>query len=156
MILVTCGTQKQQFNRLFDYVEKLPIDEEIVMQLGHTKHVTNYLSYEFSEQFDEDIKKADVIITHGGVGTIMQALLLQKKVIVVPRLSKYEEHVDDHQLEIANLLSQQGYIYCANNYDELENLMKNIDDLKFEIYHSNQQKFNNSLNDIIKQLKDSK
>ena len=59
------------------------------------------------------IGKADYIITHGGVGTITDALKLGKKIIAVPRLSKYKEHVNDHQLQIIENFSEKGFIVGA-------------------------------------------
>ncbi len=152
MILVTCGTQQQQFTRLFEYVEQLNIDDEVIMQLGHTQFNTRHQSYDFSTSFEEDIKRADIIITHGGVGTIMNGLLNNKKVIVVPRLSKYNEHVDDHQLEITNKLTNLGYIYSANSFEELKKLMDNIDQLSFKPYISTNKEFNQKLNSLLEEL----
>lgn len=152
MILVTCGTQQQQFTRLFEYVEQLNIDDEVIMQLGHTQFNTRHQSYDFSTSFEEDIKRADIIITHGGVGTIMNGLLNNKKVIVVPRLSKYNEHVDDHQLEITNKLTNLGYIYSANSFEELKKLIDNIDQLSFKPYISTNKEFNQKLNSLLVEL----
>ena len=152
MILVTCGTQQQQFTRLFEYVEQLNIDDEVIMQLGHTQFNTRHQSYDFSTSFEEDIKRADIIITHGGVGTIMNGLLNNKKVIVVPRLSKYNEHVDDHQLEITNKLTNLGYIYSANSFEELKKLIDNIDQLSFKPYISSNKEFNQKLNSLLEEL----
>ena len=152
MILVTCGTQQQQFTRLFEYVEQLNIDDEVIMQLGHTQFNTRHQSYDFSTSFEEDIKRADIIITHGGVGTIMNGLLNNKKVIVVPRLSKYNEHVDDHQLEITSKLTNLGYIYSANSFEELKKLVDNIDQLTFKPYISTNKEFNQKLNSLLEEL----
>ena len=152
MILVTCGTQQQQFTRLFEYVEQLNIDDEVIMQLGHTQFNTRHQSYDFLTSFEEDIKRADIIITHGGVGTIMNGLLNNKKVIVVPRLSKYNEHVDDHQLEITNKLTNLGYIYSANSFEELKKLIDNIDQLSFKPYISTNKEFNQKLNSLLEEL----
>ena len=152
MILVTCGTQQQQFTRLFEYVEQLNIDDEVIMQLGHTQFNTRHQSYDFSTSFEEDIKRANIIITHGGVGTIMNGLLNNKKVIVVPRLSKYNEHVDDHQLEITNKLTNLGYIYSANSFEELKKLIDNIDQLSFKPYISTNKEFNQKLNSLLEEL----
>ena len=152
MILVTCGTQQQQFTRLFEYVEQLNINDEVIMQLGHTQFNTRHQSYDFSTSFEEDIKRADIIITHGGVGTIMNGLLNNKKVIVVPRLSKYNEHVDDHQLEITSKLTNLGYIYSANSFEELKKLVDNIDQLTFKPYISTNKEFNQKLNSLLEEL----
>ena len=82
------------------------------------------------EQFNNLIKEADLVITHGGVGSIMSAVKLGKKVIAVPRLKKYDEHVNDHQLEIVDTFKKQGIIIGVNGVEELEQAIidaKNID-----------------------------
>ena len=59
---------------------------------------------------DKYIDEADLVITHGGVGTIFSALKKNKKVIAIPRLEKYGEHINDHQIEICEELEKEGYI----------------------------------------------
>lgn len=56
------------------------------------------------------LENSDYIITHGGVGTIIDGINLGKKVIAVPRLSKYKEHVNDHQLQIIENFSENEFI----------------------------------------------
>ena len=111
MIFITVGTQKFQFNRLLKIVDDLIgeklISDNVVAQVGHSRYIPkNFNSFQFKSENEINllIENADIIITHSGVGSITTALKLQKKVIVVPRLKEYKEHVDDHQLEIANAI----------------------------------------------------
>ena len=60
------------------------------------------------DEFAKLVDKADVIITHGGVGSIITAITKGKKVIAVPRLGKYNEHVNDHQVEIIESFNEKG------------------------------------------------
>lgn len=152
MILVTCGTQTQQFPRLFEAVENVNVDQAIIMQLGHTNFETKHQHYDFSPNFSDDYNQAQVIITHGGVGSIMPGLLAHKIVIVMPRLAKYQEHVDDHQLEITNKLQKEGYIYVINDSNELQSLLDNLDNLQPKIYESNNANFNQQFIEILKKL----
>lgn len=82
MILVTLGTQKQSFKRLLDYIEKSNIEEEIIVQAGYTKYeskkmkIMDFVSY---EEMDNLINKADIIITHGGTGSIIGPLKKGKR-----------------------------------------------------------------------------
>lgn len=156
MILVTCGTQTQPFTRLFTAVENLNTDQPILMQLGYTPFTTAHEHYDFSPTFHEDIEKADIIITHGGVGSIMQSLLLHKKVIVMPRLSQYGEHIDDHQLEITNLLADQGYIIKVSNQEELQQVLDHIDDINLKQYVSNNILFNDQFNALLQTIDEKK
>ena len=152
MILVTCGTQKQSFQRLFSYIEQLKVDEDIIMQVGYNKINSQYPHYDFSSNFTNDLQQANLVITHGGVGSIMQALLLGKKVIVVPRLEKYHEHVSDHQLEISNKLAQEKYLYIAQDFTTLQNLVSQYHHLEFKPYPSNNQFFNQQFIALIRKI----
>ena len=82
------------------------------MQAGLTKYKSNKIKiFDFinSDEFDNYMKSADLIITHGGVGSILSGLKRNKKIIVVPRLKKYKEHTNDHQIQICNKFSELGY-----------------------------------------------
>jgi len=110
-VLVSLGTQKQQFTRILRLIENS--DElkcaEILVQAGHTKYKSdrmNIIEFMNQEGFNIALNDADIVICHGGVGTIFSALKSGKKVLAVPRLAKYDEHVDDHQLEICRELQK--------------------------------------------------
>ena len=81
------------------------------------------------EEFNEYIKKADFVICHGGVGTIFNALENGKRILVVPRLSKYKEHINDHQLEVAGQLEKEGYLILykdGEDFDKYVNKLKKL------------------------------
>ena len=65
------------------------------------------------------MEKADLIITHGGVGSIVTSLKMGKKVIAVPRLSSFGEHVNDHQIQIVDSFDKQGFLIGVVELDEL-------------------------------------
>ena len=111
MIFVTVGTQDKQFKRLLDEIERLikcgKIRETVVAQIGNTKFTTDLdsmkmhlIEFTTPREIDALIENASLIITHGGVATIIQGINAGKKIIAVPRLNKYKEHVNDHQLQI--------------------------------------------------------
>lgn len=151
MILVTLGTQKEQFSRLLEYIDNSNIAEKIIVQAGYTKYnpkkknmiIIDFISYdEMSKYVDE----AKLIITHSGTGSVLAPLKKGKKVIVCSRLSKYGEHVDDHQKELTDVLLAGGYILELNENNSLNKLLDKIDDFKPVKYNSNTDKF-------IKELK---
>ena len=72
------------------------------------------------KEMSEYIKEADYIITHGGVGTIIEGINLGKKIIAVPRLKEYKEHVNDHQLQIIDRFDEEGYILPLKDFDKLD------------------------------------
>ena len=128
MIFITLGTQKQSFKRLLDEIESCKIldNEEIIAQVGYTKFVSEKIkTIEFLEtdEFNKYIENSEFVITHGGVGSIFSAILKNKKVIAMPRLKKYNEHIDDHQIEICEKLAMMGYIinYNPDKYKSEEN-----------------------------------
>ena len=115
MILVLLGTQNNSFIRLLKAIQKnidnKVIKDNVVVQAGFTKFESKDMKIfkmidknKFSKLQDE----ADLIITHGGVGSIISSLEKGKKVIVAPRLKKYNEHVNNHQIQIARKFEQQG------------------------------------------------
>lgn len=128
MIFVTLGTQKQNFKRLLDEIEicKILNGQEVVVQAGYTEYSSEkmkIIDFLDSDEFNKYILAADFVITHGGVGSIFSALLKNKKVIAMPRLKKYGEHVDDHQIEICKKLASMNYIiyYNPDEYVDEEN-----------------------------------
>ena len=133
MILVMLGTQNNSFHRLLDQIEQLiekeVIQEEVIVQAGYTKYKSKNM-----EIFDlipkDEIKRyqqeASYIITHGGAGSIITSLKLDKKVIAVPRKHEYDEHVNNHQEEIVELFNKKGYILGINDVSELEDAIKKI------------------------------
>lgn len=104
MIFVTVGTHQDPFDRLLDAVGRLQVDEEIVVQYGHsTARPANATCVAFMP-FDElraHVSRARVVVTHAGVGSMMLAMSEGRRPVVMPRLAGHGEHVDDHQLELA-------------------------------------------------------
>lgn len=148
MILVTLGTQKQSFNRLLDMIEKSNINDKIIVQAGYTKYkskkmkILDFVNY---QEMDKLIKQADLIITHGGTGSIVTAIKQGKKVIACPRLKKYGEHVDDHQKQIVDIFSEVGYILKLDENDNLDELVQKIQTKKMIPFKSNTTNFINNL-----------
>ncbi len=133
MILVLLGTQNNSFHRLLEEIEKNidagNITDKVVVQAGFTKYNSDKMEiFDMipQEEMDSLIKEADLIITHGGVGSIMSAVKAGKNVIAVPRLKKYGEHVNDHQLEIINTFKKQGIIVGINDVTELEQALSDV------------------------------
>ena len=117
MILVMLGTQNNSFHRLLEEIDKLIMDgqikEDVVVQAGYTKYESSNMKiFDFilSEELENLEQQASCIITHGGVGSIIGSIEKDKKVIAVPRLKQYGEHVNDHQLDIIQSFDKLGYI----------------------------------------------
>ena len=152
MIFVTLGTQDKPFKRLLDYLEHSNIDDEIVVQNGFTEYKSNKLKlfkYLDKDKFDEYLKKADFVICHAGVGTIVNCLKDGKKVLTVPRLAKYGEHQNDHQLQIANAYYQKGYILVMNDGDDFNKKIEELRHFEPKTFVSNNEIFVNKLKKYI-------
>lgn len=68
---------------------------------------------------------ADVIISHGGPATIFEAWARGRRPIVVPRLARHREHVDDHQSDFCEKVSELGRISVART---LADFIKLVDE----------------------------
>lgn len=141
MIFVTIGTQKQEFKRIFELIENsLELkNEEIIAQSGYTNFKSeriDVLKFLETDKYDEMIKKSDFVICHGGVGSIFSALLENKKVLAIPRLKKYSEHVDDHQIEICEELEKLNYIIYYKDGEDFDECIKKIRTTEFKEYLS--------------------
>lgn len=153
MILVTLGTQDQKFYRLLDYIEMSHINDRIVVQAGGSNdykskkmELFKFIDY---DEMNKLIDEADVIITHGGTGSILTPLKKGKKVIACARLEKYQEHINDHQKEIVTLFKNEGYILELNEENKLDDLMKEMKKFKVKKYISNTDNFITGLKKLI-------
>lgn len=137
MILVTLGTQDKPFPRLLKEVEKQikkgNITDEVIVQAGCTKYKSKYMKiFDLIEldEFDDLVKKCDLLITHGGVGTIVGALKQKKKIIAVARLKKYGEHTNDHQIQLVTNFAKEKYILGLVDFDSLDETLKQVKTFK--------------------------
>ena len=132
MIFVTVGTHEQQFNRLIKKIDQLKkgghIKDDVFIQTGFSDYIPEscdwkkFLSY---EEMIQKTKDAKIVITHGGPSSFILPLQYGKTPIVVPRMKKYDEHVNDHQVE-----------FCRK-YNSLNNniiVVVNVDELNSELF----------------------
>lgn len=149
MIFVTVGTSKQDFSRLIREIDKLidekVINDEVVVQsnLCMYKPKNFVINSQLSKrEYQLYLKKCDLIITHGGVGSIMDGLKNNKKVIAFPRLAKYSEAVNDHQVEIINEFKKMNYI-LTGKISDLDKILIDVKSFVPNNYKSNNKLFNN-------------
>lgn len=148
MIFVTLGTQDKKFDRLISYIDELVnvgiIKEEVIIQSGCTKvsnkKIKSFKQLSYSKMLDY-FNKCDILITHGGVGSITDALSMGKKVIAVARKKIYKEAVNDHQVEIIDAFVREGYILSADSKEELAEELKRIRNFKGKKYILNTDNF---------------
>lgn len=152
MILVILGTQDKEFPRLLEAVDKQikkgNIKDKVIVQAGQTKYESKNMEiFDLlpAPEFEKLMDKANLIITHGGAGSILSAIKKGKKVIAAARLEKYKEHHNDHQKQIIAEFAKQGYLLELENFDDLGNLIKKMEKFK-------PKKFVSNTNNMIKLL----
>lgn len=156
MIFITLGSQKFQFNRLLkkvdELVEKGLITSEVFAQKGYSDYEPkNFECKDFLDrsEFSNLMGKAELVITHGGTGAIVTALKSGKRVIGIPRLCKYKEHVDDHQKEIVSVFSEAKMILSVDEIDELDECIERINKENLNKFKSNNDSFVQMIEEMI-------
>jgi UDP-N-acetylglucosamine transferase subunit ALG13 len=130
MILVTLGTFNIEFPRPLKAIEKAVIEkkitEKIIVQRGHTNFESDYLEvvqFFTPAELDKLYDEARVVVVHSGIGSVLSGVKKGKKLIVVPRLRKYKEHVDDHQLDLLNEFAKSNYIIPWNENEGFDEVL---------------------------------
>lgn len=120
MIFATCGSSPAAFDRMMRALEALPA-EELTVQHGPSPAPPCARAYPFLPfgTMVEFMEHADIVVSHAGVGSIMCALQAGHVPVVFPRLKRYSETVDDHQVELATALSKRGTVIVATTAEEL-------------------------------------
>jgi UDP-N-acetylglucosamine transferase subunit ALG13 len=126
LIFVCVGSREHQFNRLLvkldELVERGAITDTVFAQIGQSSYLPKRYKYKRFMSVDEFKKyqhDADLVISHGGTGALIGALKMRRQVLAVPRLAKYGEHVDDHQIQVTTVLAEEGYLRCVLDMDNL-------------------------------------
>ncbi|MEH7482982.1 PssE/Cps14G family polysaccharide biosynthesis glycosyltransferase [Neobacillus drentensis] len=157
MIFVTLGSQKFQFNRLLLEIDNLVKKNilkpnEVFAQIGYSTYEPKTYSFKKflnKEEFLEYIEKSNIVVTHGGTGSIINSVKKGKKVIGVPRLAEFGEHVDNHQLEIIEQFTNSDLIYGVLDIKELGDSIGKVKDMVFRSYRSNSNNIINILEDFL-------
>jgi beta-1,4-N-acetylglucosaminyltransferase len=130
LIFVTVGNHNQGFDRLIKKMDEIAgiTDEQVIMQIGYTTYKpVNAEYFSFLESFEEILRlnrEARVVVSHAGAGSIVTALKEKTPVIVVPRLKRYDEHMNDHQLEIAKAMSENKNVTVIYDVEDLDDYLK--------------------------------
>lgn len=156
LILVQLGTHELEFPRMLQLIEKCieegVIEEKVIVQRGNTRYQSDkmefveYLSYKEMEALT---KEAHYILTHGGTGSIITSIRCGKKVIAFPRLKKYNEHNDDHQEEILDVMESEGYIKVCHDGEDLALIIKDLKDFKPRVFSSDNSRMLTTLRNFI-------
>ena len=126
MIFLTVGTYPLQFDRLVEGVDIAVrdgrIEEEVFAQIGACNYRPKHIDYAemlVKSEFDDYFNRASSIVGHAGMGTISMALEEGKPILVMARMSKHREHVNDHQVSTADMFEKLGHVLVAHTVNEL-------------------------------------
>lgn len=159
MIFIVLGTQKFQLNRLLKLLDGLvetgQICDDVYAQIGNSTYIPKhykYVRFLNKKDFEQKMEECEIVVSHSGVGTIISGLKHEKPVIVFPRLEKYGEHVDDHQLEIGESFSKNNLVFLCGENDDLLELIKKSRIHKFNKYVSQREKMITTVNNFLNSI----
>lgn len=159
MIFITLGSQKFQFNRLLKKIDELIdsgiITEPVFAQTGYSDYCPKNFPYENfldRDTFAEKTGESTMVITHGGTGAIIGAVKKGKKVIAVPRLAKYGEHVDDHQIQMIEQFNDMDIICACMDTEQLADSIRYTNEHTFRPYQSNTHNIIASITEYLETL----
>ena len=112
IVVATGSSSSYGFRSLIErLIEIVPAGAEVLWQTGSTPLKGLDISarpHLPSEELAAAMSKSDVVVTHAGVGLSLLALANGRCPVVVPRRQRRGEHIDDHQTQVASMLSSRG------------------------------------------------
>ena len=150
--------EKNKIEKLNEKTNEEKVSEKINKEKIKNKEEKNITVFNMLKP--EDMKKyiinSSIVITHAGVGTIMECIEHNKDIIVLPRKEENGEHVNNHQEEIAFEMEKKGLLYKVDTYEKMKEivieLIKNSNNKKEKKYISNNEKFNDMLIDYLESI----
>jgi UDP-N-acetylglucosamine transferase subunit ALG13 len=131
MIFVVLGTWEMPFTRPLIEIEEAArrglITQPIVVQSGKTSYASPYMEtvpFFGKEELEQMYERAELVICQAGVGSIMLGLRKHKKVVAIARLSEFDEHIDDHQLEILDVFTKSRAVLPWRGDGDLPDVLK--------------------------------
>ena len=163
MIFVTVGTHEQQFNRLIEEIDNLKKDgvikEEVIIQTGFSTYEPKYCKSSKLIPYEDMIKyskEASIVITHGGPASFITPLQFGNIPIVVPRQFKFNEHVNDHQMDFTKAVEEKfNNIIGIYDIKDLKDKILNYKEITKKMKSnnaSNNAKFCKSLEDVVEKM----
>lgn len=167
MIFVTVGTHEQPFNRLVQKIDELKrdgyIQEDVFIQTGYSTYEPQYCQWSHMIPYSEminNVKNARIVITHGGPASFILPLQEHKIPIIVPRQEKFNEHINDHQMEFVHFIQKkQNNIIIIEDIDDLKETLNHYDLLVSKMNQkivSHNEIFNLEFEKIIQNLMQTK
>lgn len=158
---MTVGTHEQQFDRLVKAIDELKADgtltEPVFIQTGYSTYEPIHCDHSRFvpfRQMKNYMKVADVVITHGGPSSFIEAMAAGKVPVVVPRRGDLNEHVNDHQADFVRIVAErQGGIVPIFDVVELPQAIERARELSCEAtFKSHNSEFCRELRCLIEEL----
>ena len=150
--------EKSKIEKLNEKTNEKKVSEKINKEKIKNKEEKNITVFNMlkPEEMKKYIINSSIVITHAGVGTIMECIEHNKDIIVLPRKEENGEHVNNHQEEIAFEMEKNGLLYKVDTYEKMQEivieLIKNSNNKKEKKYISNNEKFNDMLIDYLESI----
>ena len=114
MIYVTVGTMHLEFSRLIRKMDEIArvSEEKTIIQTGMNSFLPEnceHFDFKSREEVEAIQQEARVVVAHAGIGSVLDALKAERPLIVVPRLKRFGEHNNDHQLDLARAVERRGW-----------------------------------------------
>ena len=163
MIFVTIGTHEQPFDRLIKAIDDLKADgtltEDVIIQTGYSTYIPKHCKWQKLFPYSQMVQLVDdarIVITHGGPSSFIMALQVGKRPIVVPRMQRYGEHVNDHQVFFCRKMAEYSKdIVLVEDITRLREVLAQFDELDTAYVtkiSSNNMVFNEGIQKIVEEL----
>jgi UDP-N-acetylglucosamine transferase subunit ALG13 len=127
-VVGSVGTDHHPYERMLDWLTaaKAALDLDVFVQRGATpgRDTIETVDYTSADQLATLMQEADVVVCHGGPGTISLAIRCGHRPIVMARDPSRGEHVDDHQMRYVARLAAEGSIDSVTTLDQLIELLR--------------------------------
>jgi len=130
-LFVTVGTGK--FDELVKSIDEAAplLNCKVIIQIGNGEYIPKNCKYfRLAPNLDKYYKKADLIVSHGGAGTIYELLAKGKKVVALANLNR----TDVHQYEILKVLSEENYLIWCPSPERIKECVEVASRFKFVRY----------------------
>lgn len=156
---VSIGNARQPFTRLLnEIVRKIDIfPHPVIVQHGHTpfdfKGCTS-MAFVSNDEYHRLVAHSSLLIMHGGAGSIINALRQHKLPVVVPRLARYGEHVNNHQLDLCSKLSEIGKVVMVERVEDLGDVILRFKDPLHDHTYSQDTRLISSVKSILENYRE--
>lgn len=128
MIFVTVGMHSAGFERLICEMDRIAaaLDEPVIMQIGSTRYQPRHAEFFTFAAYDrmQQLCRESRLVVCQAATSIITALEQGAHVVAVPRQQRYHEHIDDHQVEFAEALSQLIGIHVIKDIALLQGCLR--------------------------------